>query len=82
MSISNLTPRVSANLERTASTIAPKQRIRVLAAFALIAALGACTGKFVEARPVCIKPHGGANFQLAPSYQCEAKVHGRRWVNR
>ena len=43
-----------------------------LTALALIAGLGACAGSVLEASLVCIKPHGGANYQLAPSAQCEA----------
>ena len=53
-----------------------------LAALALIAGLGACAGSVLEASPVCIKPHGGANYQLAPSAQCEAAMGGHVWVNR
>ncbi len=53
-----------------------------LAALALTAGLSACSGSMLEARPVCIKPHGGANSQLAPSDQCESGMSGHVWLNR
>ena len=53
-----------------------------LAALALTAGLSACSASILEARPVCIKPHGGANYQLAPSDQCELGMDGHVWVNR
>ena len=52
-----------------------------LAALTMAAALSACSGSFLEARPVCLAPHGGANVQLAPSAQCEAGLAGYAWVN-
>jgi hypothetical protein len=51
-------------------------------ALALTAWLGACSGSVLEARPVCIKPHGGANVQLAPNERCELGLSGGVWVNR
>lgn len=54
----------------------------VFSALVLTAVLNACTGSLLEARPVCIKPHGGANYQLAPSDQCESGMGGSVWVNR
>jgi hypothetical protein len=42
--------------------------------------LSSCSA-IMEARPVCTKPHGGANMQLAPMYQCIEKVDGRKLVN-
>jgi len=42
--------------------------------------LSSCSG-MMEARPVCIKPHDGANMQLAPMYQCIEKMGGRKIIN-
>jgi len=45
------------------------------------AAMAARIEAAMAARPVCIKPHGGANVQLAPMYQCEQKMSGTRLYN-
>ncbi len=42
--------------------------------------LSSCSA-MMEARPVCTKPHGGANIQLAPMYQCVEKMDGRKLIN-
>lgn len=62
----------------------PSTRIvpKALAAIALTALLGACMSNGLQARPVCIKPHGGANVQLAPTDHCEIGAPGYAWVNR
>ncbi len=58
-----------------------KRNTVALAALGLTAVLSACSGNLLEARPVCLAPHGGANVQLAPSAQCEAGLAGYAWVN-
>jgi hypothetical protein len=58
-----------------------KRNAAALAALGLTAVLSACSGNLLEARPVCLAPHGGANVQLAPSYLCETGVAGHAWVN-
>jgi hypothetical protein len=42
--------------------------------------LSSCSA-MMEARPVCTAPHGGANSQLAPMYQCMEKMHGSKIIN-
>ncbi len=42
--------------------------------------LSSCSAN-MEARPVCIAPHGGSNWQLAPMYQCIEKMHGTKIIN-
>ena len=64
-------------LRNSRARIVPK----ALAAIALTALLGACMSNGLQARPVCIKPHGGANVQLAPTDHCEIGAPGYAWVN-
>ncbi len=59
----------------------PRTAQAALTALVLTAFLGACANGALEARPVCIKPHGGANVQLAPPDQCEAGAAGYAWLN-
>ncbi len=82
MSRSDLTPLRSSNVGRPAHPTRRGRGVRTLAALALAVVLGACSGSVLETKPVCIKPHGGANYQLAPSYQCETGMDGHVWVNR
>ena len=70
--------------KRPAYSVRLGQRVLVLAALALTAGLSACSDSMMEARPVCIKPHGGANYQLAPRDHpyCKSGMHGHVMVNQ
>ena len=59
----------------------PRTAQAALTALVLSSLLGACTGNLLEAQPVCIQPHGGANVQLAPNDQFDAGAAGYAWVN-
>jgi hypothetical protein len=82
MDKSNETISVTPGVQRRLDGARASRGALAFATLALTAWLGACSGNVLEARPVCIKPHGGANFQLAPSYQCESGMGGSMWVNR
>jgi hypothetical protein len=42
--------------------------------------LSSCSAS-MEARPVCVAPHGGANVQLTPMYRCIDEMHGHKIIN-
>jgi hypothetical protein len=59
--------------------------LKLLAALATLGLFTGCAvemGGTMQANPVCLQPHGGANVRLAPMYKCRDPMMDGRIVNR